>query len=212
MENPIRRGPSAARLAAATWRKSTHSGQLGNCVEAASLDSGKVALRNSRYPSGPILIFSRDEMAAFLAGAKDDEFDDGASSVDLQPATPECGRATSPPDSAEQANFRAPGRGEMHEPRTQATLATWFTCEFDRTDHAISDDNMILGFSVGAGRYAALCGTTVCVSPLVCPPGRRCLSCEAIVQRADRESLPRKTGGLTRSCGRGRHRDGTTGR
>ncbi len=181
MGKPIHRSPSAARLPAATWRKSTHSGQIGNCVEAAALDGGDVALRNSRYPSGPALIFSRDEVAAFLAGTKGGEFDD------------------------------VPSSGEILEPNTRTTSATWLTCEFDRTDHAISDDNMAVGFSV-AGRYLALCGTTVGVSPLVCPPGRRCLSCEAIVQRTDRESLPRETEVLNQSFGSGRHREGTTGR
>jgi hypothetical protein len=76
VSKPLRDGTSATRLAVVTWRKSTHSGQLGNCVEVASLDSGDVALRNSRYPSGPALIFNRDEMAAFVAGVKDGEFDD----------------------------------------------------------------------------------------------------------------------------------------
>jgi hypothetical protein len=33
-------------------------------------------LRNSRDPGGPALIFTRDEMVGFLAGAKDGEFDD----------------------------------------------------------------------------------------------------------------------------------------
>jgi hypothetical protein len=99
----------------------------------------------------------------------------------------------------------------MHEPRTRAKLMTWFTCEFDRTDHAISDDNMEIGFSVGGGRYAALCGTTVCVSSLMSPPGRRCPSCEVIVQRLGRESLPHKAGVVARYFGRRRHRDGTTG-
>lgn len=99
----------------------------------------------------------------------------------------------------------------MHETRNRAKLMTWFTCEFDRTDHAISDDNMAIGFSVGAGRYAALCGTTVCVSSLMSPPGRRCLSCESIVQRLGREPLPRKAGVLTRYLGRRQHRDGTPG-
>jgi hypothetical protein len=32
-------------------------------------------MRNSREPSGPALIFSRDEIAAFLAGAKDGKFE-----------------------------------------------------------------------------------------------------------------------------------------
>jgi hypothetical protein len=99
----------------------------------------------------------------------------------------------------------------MHEPTTRAKFMTWFTCAFDRTDHAISDDNMAIGFSVGAGRYAALCGTTVCVSSLMSPPGRRCPSCETIVQRLGREPLPSKAGVLARYFGRRRHRDGTTG-
>jgi hypothetical protein len=77
MSQLVRNGMSAADLAGVTWRKSRHSGQLGNCVEAAALNSGDVAVRNSRHPSGgPALIFTRDEMAAFLAGAKDGELDD----------------------------------------------------------------------------------------------------------------------------------------
>lgn len=76
MPKPIRHTTSTTRLAVVTWRKSTYSGQMGNCVEATSLDSGEVALRNSRFPSGPALIFSRDEMAAFLAGAKNGKFND----------------------------------------------------------------------------------------------------------------------------------------
>lgn len=76
MSQQVRSGMSVAELTAVTWRKSRHSGQLGNCVEAAALDNGEVAIRNSRYPDGPVLIFSRDEMSAFLAGARDGEFDD----------------------------------------------------------------------------------------------------------------------------------------
>lgn len=98
----------------------------------------------------------------------------------------------------------------MHTSRRRPTLLTWFTCALDRTDHAISDDNMAIGFSVGAGRYAALCGTTVYVSSLVCPPGRRCPSCEAIRQHSGRESLPTKAGVLIRWRGRSRHPDDST--
>ena len=78
MSESVHNGMSATELAGVVWRKSRHSGQLGNCVEAAVLDGGDVAMRNSRYPGGPALIFTRDEMAAFLAGAKDGEFDDVA--------------------------------------------------------------------------------------------------------------------------------------
>jgi Domain of unknown function (DUF397) len=47
-------------------------------VVLLSQPGGEVAMRNSRDPGGPVLIFSRNEMAAFLAGAKDGEFDDYA--------------------------------------------------------------------------------------------------------------------------------------
>jgi hypothetical protein len=75
MSQYLHNGVLAAALAGVTWRKSKHSGAYGNCVEAAVLEDGEVALRNSRDPSGPALMFSRDEIAAFLAGAKDGEFD-----------------------------------------------------------------------------------------------------------------------------------------
>lgn len=75
MSQHLHNGALATALAGVTWHKSKHSGAYGNCVEAAVLEGGKVALRNSRDPSGPALIFSRDEMAAFLAGARDGEFD-----------------------------------------------------------------------------------------------------------------------------------------
>jgi hypothetical protein len=35
MSKSVRKGMSATGLARVTWRKSTHSGQLGNCIEAA---------------------------------------------------------------------------------------------------------------------------------------------------------------------------------
>lgn len=72
MNDKVRNGVSAALLTDVTWRKSSRSGARGNCVELAHLSSGDVAVRNSRYPSGPALIIPRGEMDAFLAGAKDD--------------------------------------------------------------------------------------------------------------------------------------------
>ena len=76
MSQPVRNSMSAADLPRVMWRKSRHSGQLGCCVEAAALDNGHVAMRNSRDPNGAALIFTRNEMAAFLASAKNDEFHD----------------------------------------------------------------------------------------------------------------------------------------
>lgn len=68
-------GIPATELTDAAWQKSQHSNPNGACVEVAVLPGGKIAVRNSRFPGGPALIYTRAEIAAFLAGAKDGEFD-----------------------------------------------------------------------------------------------------------------------------------------
>lgn len=70
---PVHNGIPASSLDA-SWTKSRHSNAEGNCVEVARVDGG-VALRNSRDPDGPALVYTSAEVAAFLAGAKDGEFD-----------------------------------------------------------------------------------------------------------------------------------------
>ena len=72
----IRTGMPAAELPGATWRKSRRSGpQGGNCVEVARLPDGQVAVRNSRHPAGPALVFTAAEWGAFVGGARDGDFD-----------------------------------------------------------------------------------------------------------------------------------------
>jgi hypothetical protein len=71
----VENGVPAGQLGVA-WRKSRASNPSGSCVEIAGLPDGEIAVRNSRYPSGPALIYTRAEIAAFLAGAKAGEFDD----------------------------------------------------------------------------------------------------------------------------------------
>lgn len=68
-------GVPADELGGVLWRKSSASNPSGNCVELAKLPDGAIAVRNSRDPSGPALIYTRAEMAAFLRGAKDGDFD-----------------------------------------------------------------------------------------------------------------------------------------
>jgi hypothetical protein len=65
---------NAPDLSAATWRKSTRSGVSGNCVEVARLKD-TVAVRDSKHPTGPTLMFTPAEWEAFIDGAKEGEFD-----------------------------------------------------------------------------------------------------------------------------------------
>lgn len=71
---PVRNGVRASSLDAC-WIKSRHSNAEGNCVELATLGDGDVAVRNSRDPDGPALVYTPNEVAAFVAGAKEGEFD-----------------------------------------------------------------------------------------------------------------------------------------
>ncbi|MFE6864126.1 DUF397 domain-containing protein [Nocardia sp. NPDC057668] len=53
------------------WRRSDDRTEG---VEIAFLASGNIGLRDSRNPDGPVLIFTPGEWKAFVAGAKDGEF------------------------------------------------------------------------------------------------------------------------------------------
>lgn len=68
-------GMAATDLLGVHWQKSRHSNSQGNCVELAQLPGGDVAVRNSRFPDGPALIYTRAEIEAWILGAKDGEFD-----------------------------------------------------------------------------------------------------------------------------------------
>jgi Domain of unknown function (DUF397) len=58
-----------------SWVKSSLSYSNGACVEVADLPDGKVGVRHSKDPSGPVLQFTPAEWHAFLDGAQAGEFD-----------------------------------------------------------------------------------------------------------------------------------------
>jgi hypothetical protein len=64
------------QLASAHWRKARASDNANGCIEVADLGDGRIALRNSRQPELPAHVFTRFEIACFVDGAKNGEFDD----------------------------------------------------------------------------------------------------------------------------------------
>jgi Domain of unknown function (DUF397) len=63
-------------LSRAEWRKaSTSSGNGGACVEVARNLPHIVAVRDSKDPHGPTLVFSPEDWRAFTASIKTGRFD-----------------------------------------------------------------------------------------------------------------------------------------
>ena len=66
-------GTPAAGLQDVTWIKSSHSGPTGgNCVETAALPDGAVAVRDSKVPGGPALVFPAAAWGAFVGDIRRD--------------------------------------------------------------------------------------------------------------------------------------------
>jgi len=66
---------TSADLSRATWRKSSRSGQGGeSCVEMACAP-GVIAVRDSKNPTGPVLMFTRAEVLGLLAVVRRGQFD-----------------------------------------------------------------------------------------------------------------------------------------
>jgi len=67
-------------LSRAVWRKSAHSGQNGSCIEVALITGPEgngrmIAVRDSKDPGGPKLIFSRRKWSEFIACVKNGGLD-----------------------------------------------------------------------------------------------------------------------------------------
>lgn len=65
--------PNAESLLA-RWVTSSYSGGGNNCVQAAALDAGQLAVRDSKAPSGPALLVPAQAWSTFLAGVRGGEF------------------------------------------------------------------------------------------------------------------------------------------
>ncbi|MFD1661226.1 DUF397 domain-containing protein [Streptomyces caeni] len=60
-----------ADLSNARWRKSTHSnGQGGDCLEFADNVPSVVPVRDSKNPTGPVLLVPPAAWAAFIVGIR----------------------------------------------------------------------------------------------------------------------------------------------
>jgi len=63
----------ATELPGAVWKKSQWSNGQANCVEIARNLPGIVAVRDSKDPEGPALIFTPGEWNAFIRGVREGE-------------------------------------------------------------------------------------------------------------------------------------------
>lgn len=68
-------GMPARELGAEGWHKPWSGQNGGACVEAKKLPDGRVALRQSTDPDGPALLYTPQEITAFIQGAKSGDAD-----------------------------------------------------------------------------------------------------------------------------------------
>lgn len=71
----ISNGMPAGEISGAAWLKASASDAIGDCVELARVGENEIAVRNSRFPDGPALVFKCSEVGAFVDGAGKGEFD-----------------------------------------------------------------------------------------------------------------------------------------
>jgi uncharacterized protein YcsI (UPF0317 family) len=70
------RALKSADVNRARWRKSTFSNLNGNCVEIGRLLPDHIGIRDTKdNGNGPVLVFTQAEWSAFIAGAKEGQFD-----------------------------------------------------------------------------------------------------------------------------------------
>lgn len=69
-------GVSLGDVSQSSWQKSDFSNMNGSCLEVSRLQSDRIGVRDTKdNGTGPVLVFTGPEWAAFLAGAKEGQFD-----------------------------------------------------------------------------------------------------------------------------------------
>lgn len=70
------RAVTSTDVSRASWLKSTFSNLNGNCIEIGRLLPDCIGIRDTKDSgNGPVLVFTQAEWSAFIAGAKDGQFD-----------------------------------------------------------------------------------------------------------------------------------------
>lgn len=69
-EGGIYNGMPASELGEWGWERPWSGTSGGQCVEMKRLNDGRIAVRQSTDPAGPALIYTPEEIGAFLAGVK----------------------------------------------------------------------------------------------------------------------------------------------
>ncbi|MBO0511122.1 DUF397 domain-containing protein [Streptomyces beijiangensis] len=63
---------TSTSLHGAQWRRSSRSTGMNNCVEAAQLGCGRLAVRDSKNVTFPALLFAAGTWTDFLAAVRDE--------------------------------------------------------------------------------------------------------------------------------------------
>lgn len=58
-----------------TWWKSSASGTQSDCVEFGLVGAESVAVRDSKHPSGPALMLSREQAAGLVSAVRAERID-----------------------------------------------------------------------------------------------------------------------------------------
>ncbi|MFI9101963.1 DUF397 domain-containing protein [Streptomyces fildesensis] len=65
---------SSTTLCATRWQRSSYSTAANNCVETARLSAGPLAVRDSKNPLGPALLFAPAAWDSFVRALRAGEF------------------------------------------------------------------------------------------------------------------------------------------